>query len=307
MNKHIYIVGAGAIGKALAVFLKLTDKEVTLIRGSVDNLPECTETIQVNLESGNRVEAEIKISTLSTSSSLDGIVILTNKSFGNEKLAQALKQRISSSPVVLLQNGLGVEQPFIDNDFPIIYRCVLFATSHITTPDVLTFKPVAVSPIGVIKGTNEEAGAIASLLSSPVFKFEAIAAIQDVIWKKTIINCVFNSVCSLLEVDNGIFYRDHQALTIARRVIEECIVVSEEVGVKLTVDDVAASLLQISKASDGQIISTLQDIRGRKETEIDTLNFSILRIAQKFQLENRVRETRLLGELTRLKADLAIG
>jgi 2-dehydropantoate 2-reductase len=40
----IYIIGAGAIGRALAVFLRNAEKEVVLIRGSVDELAASTET-----------------------------------------------------------------------------------------------------------------------------------------------------------------------------------------------------------------------------------------------------------------------
>ncbi|HCZ36261.1 MAG TPA: ketopantoate reductase, partial [Cytophagales bacterium] len=34
---NIYIIGAGAIGKALAVFLNRAGKNVTLVRGSVND------------------------------------------------------------------------------------------------------------------------------------------------------------------------------------------------------------------------------------------------------------------------------
>jgi 2-dehydropantoate 2-reductase len=37
MKPAIFIVGNGAIGKALAVFLKLQDKDVIILRGSVDD------------------------------------------------------------------------------------------------------------------------------------------------------------------------------------------------------------------------------------------------------------------------------
>ncbi len=44
MMKRIYIIGSGAIGKALAVFLALENKKVTLIRGSIDNQPMYKES-----------------------------------------------------------------------------------------------------------------------------------------------------------------------------------------------------------------------------------------------------------------------
>jgi 2-dehydropantoate 2-reductase len=125
-----------------------------------------------------------------------------------------------------------------------------------------------------------------------------------VIWKKAINNSVFNSVCPLLNVDNGIFHRNTQALAIAREVIAECVLIAREASVLLEPDEVIANLLAISRASDGQLISTLQDINRRRPTEIDTLNFAIVSIAEKFGKAHLVERTRLLGELVRLKSDI---
>ncbi|RFZ84203.1 hypothetical protein DYU05_00805 [Mucilaginibacter terrenus] len=38
--------------------------------------------------------------------------------------------------------------------------------------------------------------------------------------------CVFNSVCPLLEVDNGAFYREPAAMKLAERIIEECAIMA---------------------------------------------------------------------------------
>jgi 2-dehydropantoate 2-reductase len=54
------------------------------------------------------------------------------------------------------------------------------------------------------------------------------------------------------------------------------------------------------------LISTLQDIKMRRRTEIETLNFSIVNIARQLNKESWVTETKLLGELTKLKSDLTL-
>jgi 2-dehydropantoate 2-reductase len=303
-NPSIYIIGTGAIGKALAVFLKLANKNVTLLRGSVDNQPASLERFQVELSDKTVREASIEVSTLSHFSKLAGTIVLTNKSFGNENLSQALKGKTGNSPIVVLQNGLGVEEPFIDNNFPEIYRCVLFATSQTTSQNTLRFKPVSISQIGVIQGSGTELNSIVEQLSNPNFPFKAVEDIQTIIWKKAIANSAFNSVCPLLDIDNGVFHRNETALSIAKRVITECIAIANASGISLSVDEVLESLLMISKASDGQLISTLQDIKNKRETEIETLNFSIVNMARKLNKEGLVTETKLLGELTKLKSQL---
>ena len=133
MKDNIYIIGAGAIGKALAVFLRLENRPVFILRGSVDDESIRSENISVELPGGARVSAAVEVGTLSGFARLDGIVVLASKSYGNDSLSQKLKGRTGNSPLVILQNGLGVERPFIDENYPRIYRCVLFATSQIVS------------------------------------------------------------------------------------------------------------------------------------------------------------------------------
>lgn len=299
----IYIVGKGAIGKALAVFLKLNNKKVVLLRGSVSNGSRQTEEISVIMNDKSVLKAEIEIDTVNNIKEFNGIVVLTNKSFGNTDLAASLKQKISFSPLVILQNGLGVEQPFIDQGFASVYRCVLFVTSQNIDAGV-RFKPVSICPVGVVKGNDNELKEIVNELTTTQFQFRTESNIELVTWRKAIINCAFNSICPLLDVDNGIFHRDKEALAMARKVVDECLAVAKRKNINLNADEVIENLLLISKSSDGQLISTLQDIRNGQPTEIDTLNFEIARTAEKFG--EAVPTTKLLGELTKLKSKLAM-
>lgn len=296
----IYIIGAGAIGKALAVFLKNAGKQVVLIRGSIDDGSRHREEIQVET-AGTAHEAEVEVATLSSFDQLNGIVVLANKSYGNERLAKILTSKTGSSPIVLLQNGLGVERPFMTAGFPHIYRCVLFVTSQSVGDNAVRFKPVAVCPVGIEKGDDATLRSIVDQLSTAHFTFKTEEKIHEITWKKAITNSVFNSVCPLLETDNGIFHRNEAALEIARTVIAECIAVARTQGISLTASEVEESLLKISRLSDGQFISTLQDIRAKRKTEIDTLNFEMVRMAGNIEVPN----TKLLGELVRIKAGMA--
>jgi 2-dehydropantoate 2-reductase len=298
----VYIVGKGAIGKALAVFLALNKKKVILLRGRINDGSRSVENFEVTLNDGALLKASVEVTTLAALDELRGVVVLTNKSFGNRDLALSLKKKISASPVVLLQNGLGVEQPFIANNFPAIYRCVLFVTSQNLGESSVRFKPVSPCPVGVVKGNEADLDQITTALTTPYCQFRNEINIDVVVWRKAIINCAFNSICPLLDIDNGVFHRNPEALAIAKRVIHECVAVAAKKGISLNAEEVIENLLLISRSSDGQLISTLQDIRKGLPTEIDTLNFEIVRIAKEFGMEEEVTETRLLGELTKLKA-----
>lgn len=306
MTKQIFIVGAGAIGKALAVFLARKGKDVVILRGSVDEYEPEIKRIEVVFAGNSRAQAEIPISSLNRYPQLDGIVLLTNKSYGNESLAEKLSARINDSPIVLLQNGLGVENPFVKRGFPEVYRCVLFATCQTIEENKIAYKPVNVSPVGTIVANTPRLESIVDQIDNPDFQFRSESNIQRIIWLKAIVNCVFNSVCPLVETDNGIFRRDPIALELARNVMEECAEIAKAMGVVLDPKTIEQQLLLISEKSDGQNISTFQDIENRRRTEIDTLNFEIVRMAAALGMESSVVRTKLLGDLVKMKSELGL-
>ncbi|WP_422860739.1 2-dehydropantoate 2-reductase [Flagellimonas sp. S174] len=306
MNNTIYIIGAGAVGKTLAVSLSLEGKKVVLLRGRIDNGSSFTETITVIYNGTTRLEASVNIDTISNFENFEGLVVLTNKSYGNKSLAKKLVDKSKDTPLVILQNGLNIEQPFIDEGFSEVYRCVLFMTGQINSSNEISYKPVAVSPIGTIKSSNSSLTAIVESLISSHFEFRAENNIQKIIWEKAIANSVFNSICPLLEADNGIFHRQKSVLKMAQRVIAECHQIATLKGVTLNIQDIEQRVLQISEKSDGQLISTLQDIKNGRKTEIDTLNLEFSRIASELGMENGIKETSLLGELVKIKSEASL-
>jgi len=300
----IYIVGTGAIGKSLATFLRLAGQSVTLIRASVDDQPASVEAIRLQLPEDVELTAEVPVQTFSQLKDIEGPVLVACKAFGNKSLAAKLALKNADFPIVLLQNGLNVEQPFLDHGFTQVYRCVLMVTSQFTDLGFISFKPVAPCPIGVIAGGAGQLDEVLQQLQNPWFPFYLENEIQPLIWKKAITNCVFNSICPLLDTDNGIFYRSDHALELADRIILECIGVAKLSGISLNHREIRTMLLSISQRSEGQLISTLQDIRNGRRTEIEMLNLEILRLAREFNMEHLVRETRILGELTDIKSRL---
>jgi 2-dehydropantoate 2-reductase len=305
MDPTIHIIGAGAIGKALAIALQHEGRPVQLwqIRPSGQLQPSLQFRMQ--LPDGQIIEEKIAAASLSASGQLQGILLLSNKSFVNKELAILLKNKIKDAPIVLLQNGLNVEKAFIERAFPAVYRCVLMSTSQEETDGLIRFKPVSVSPVGITKGNGAELTHIVGLINSRHFPFRAEMEIESFIWKKAIINCAFNAICPLMEADNGLFYRNDYALNIAITIMKAGKALAARKGIILDDNEMKTALLQISKSSQGQEISTLQDIRRGRPTELENLHFEMHRIAVQEGCPELVREILLMGELTRLKSELS--
>ena len=299
----IYIVGAGAIGMPLAVLLAYRGADVVAVRTSIEGLAPTVVEPTVELAAGEPVTAAVKTVSLSELGTLrDGVVVLTAKATANQTLAQKLPATCASLPVVILQNGINVERPFIEAGYRNLYRCVLYATGQADGNGGTRFREVTESPIGAVNGDPETARELAACLTTPEFRFRHEPNIEREAWKKAIINAAFNAICPLAEVDNGVFQREPALADMARTIIAESSAVAAGRGIEFAEGELMEQLLLISRRADGQLISTLQDINHGKQTEIDFLNLEIARVGAALNPPVDTPLTRTLGELILAKS-----
>lgn len=301
--EKVYILGGGAIGMSLAVHLVKNNRRVVAVRTSSDEFLRKAVNVRIVGGDSNLTETAVDMVSLSRLNALhDGLIVVSAKANANKQIAAELKAKGGNSPIVIMQNGLGVETPFIDAGSSNIYRCILYATSQKRDENLFTFRAVAASPIGTIQGDEAQLKEIVAFLSTPAFQFRAENKIQEDIWKKVILNAAFNTICPLLDVDNGIFYRDKEATALARAVILEAIEVTKRIGLELKENELLEQLLTISERAEGQYISTLQDMIAGRETEIEYLNLEIARVAESLSPKVDVPKTKLLGELISIRS-----
>jgi 2-dehydropantoate 2-reductase len=300
-RETIYILGSGAIGFPLAASLAAAGRTVVAVRTSRGDV--AYGTVTVTLQNGtDRLSALVETVSLARLRELDGLIVVASKAYANDAIARELAGRAAAGPIILMQNGIGVEQPYLDARFPSIYRCVLYVTGQATGEYEFQFRPVTASPIGVIAGTEAELRRCVAALTTEVFPFRVEADIQREIWRKAIINAVFNSICPLLEVDNGVFVRDADVAGMAREVIRECVALTDRLELGLSEPELLEQLLLISRRSDGQLISTLQDLRSGRPTEIPFLNTAIAGVAASLEPGLELPRVALLGRLVAAKA-----
>ncbi len=123
----IYIVGAGAIGSALAACLSDAGRDVVVVRTSRNDVVRGPEEFVVRDAAGREVRASIDTVSLDLLDGLQGIVAVTAKSYANADLARKLADRGAKGPIVILQNGLGVEESFLAAGFT---DCVSLRALH---------------------------------------------------------------------------------------------------------------------------------------------------------------------------------
>jgi 2-dehydropantoate 2-reductase len=305
MNKAdvVYVVGSGAVGMALVACLTKAGRRAVSVRTSRADAPPKTEKL-VLVQPTDRLEVSVETIGLSMLQSMNGMVAVTAKSYANAYIARELAKKLISGPIVILQNGVSVEYPFVEAGFREIYRCVLYLTSQRVSAREISFHSIRSSSIGTIIGNGAGLDYVVDALSTSRFPFHAEQRIQREVWKKAIINAVFNSICPLLETDNGVFMRSSPVAELANEIVNECLVLTNKLGLEFSPSELIEQILEISKSSDGQLISTLQDIRNGRETEIEYLNLEMARVATAQQPPINLPKTELLGRMTEMKAKL---
>ena len=105
-------------------------------------------------------------------------------------------------------------------------------------------------------------------------------------------------------MDNGAFFREPGVASLAAEIIDECVVLAQAAGVSLTKSELLAQIMAISHGSDGIAISTLQDIRNGRETEMASLNLEMARLAASKHPEILLARTGFLGRMIAAKSAL---
>src|SRR5580704_4282155 len=108
-SETIYILGAGAVGFPLAVHLANARRSVVAVRTRRNDLPKSTITVTVQ-DGTDRVDAPIETVSLSNLKEVNGLVVIAAKSYVNEAIVLELKNKGATGPLVIMQNGIGVEK-----------------------------------------------------------------------------------------------------------------------------------------------------------------------------------------------------
>jgi 2-dehydropantoate 2-reductase len=300
----IYIVGGGAVGLPLASYLTRAGRDVTVLRASPGSTNAGSIRLSVSDAGGQCIDATVKTGLLEECDALDGIFVIAAKTYANESIAAVLRQKDVRGPVVLMQNGIGIEQPFTRSKGTSVLRTVLYMTSQRISENHITFRQVAASPIGLVSGNRDDLVNCVEALSTPEFSFRAEPNIDGHVWKKVIVNAIFNTVCPLLDTDNGIFLRSAAAAELAIEIAAECVPLAHRFGVQITLEEIQTQVMAISRGSQGVLISTLQDIKAGRRTEIDAINLELARLAEQATPPLPLPRTKTLGQLVAMKSAL---
>ena len=291
--KKLAIVGPGAMGILFAYLLKPVFDEVVLI----DYLSERAELISkrgIKIETSEGIKTE-KIQAIAQPEKLGAVdlVMLCVKAYSTRSaLEHALPIIADHSLVLSLQNGLGnveVMAELVGNDKVLAGTTSMGA--NLVETGYVRFAGAGETVIGELSGGTERAKLVAEKFEKAGLEVKVTDNPLGTIWSKVLINVGINALTALIRVQNGKLLYFEETKTLLKEAVLEAQKVAQAKGIKLLYDDAVAKVEEVARRTAENISSMLQDVRAKRQTEIDAINGAIVREGEKLGIEcpvNRV-------------------
>ena len=303
----ICIFGAGAIGGYIAACLKKTDVEISLIARGPHK--KAIEEKGLTLIKNNKSE-NFKFNVTDDPKTLDvqDYIFISVKAHSISNIVDNLSPIINDqTSIISAVNGLpwwyfymsntgtNLDNKYIESVDPNgkiwntfkperAIGCVVYPACEITEPGVIKHNEGERFSLGEPDGTKSaRLKKIADLLIAGGLKVPQKKNLRDEIWIKLWGNCSFNPVSALTNKTLDEIGKDKELIDLVRKLMEECQMVGEKIGVKfnVSIDDRIKGATSVV----GHKPSTTQDLNAGKPLEIDPIIGSIIEIANKLKVE----------------------
>ncbi len=289
---HFLVVGPGAMGCLFAARLKMAGYSVTLLDYLEERAAQITrQGILVEGVSGEYT-AKVPVVTGQLQEIPDQVLICV-KAYKTREAGREIKEAIGPGTVIVtLQNGIGNLETLEG----------LFGSERVlggvTSEGATLLAPGKIRHAGqgdTIVGPGEEsdgpAGILFSAFNKAGFKTRVVEGVDDLIWGKLIINVGINALTAILRVKNGRLPELAGARCIMEEAVREAVAICEAKEIQLPYPDPIGRVMEVCRATAGNIASMLQDVLRSKMTEIEAINGAIVREGQALGIPTPVNLT----------------
>lgn len=218
------------------------------------------------------------------------LALLTVKTFDLASAASALGRSLAPLPILLPQNGLGLEPVasaalraggWSDPDREIV-RAVHSVPATWVEPGVVRAAGTGEVTLATPRDDLPAADGLrkfVDLFRSAGFSVRTVPSIDREVWRKAVVNAAINPVTALHRVPNGAL-REGPLREEALGLLREACSVGASVGLGPSPEEAAADLDRIVRATAENRSSMLQDLDRGRPTEIEAISGEILRQGQ---------------------------
>ena len=299
---RIIFLGAGALGLLFASKISFMNPECEVsvfvsnrIKNNLKNDGIILETLQSERIHVDNVQIAIDIFSNNEQNKQDKqFIFITSKAYDNENISIVYAHIIEkASGIIILQNGLGNEIPFIKNypNLP-IYRMTTRNGALLLDNSVVKHTGEGITYLGGIQNIiDEDLKLLYTLMNQSQFSIIISKNIEKIVWEKLLINIPINAVAALTKNRNGSLLKDKGLMNIMIKLFEEAIKVAQAEQISMENEsDLFQKVIDVLERTSTNRNSMLADIEQGKRTEIDFLNGKIVELGKVHGIDTPIND-----------------
>ncbi len=303
---RLAVFGAGAIGSWFGAALLAGGQDVTLVGRTphVDTINARGLTIEDLVTGSTRV---IKFPrpavTEMPAGELFDVILVTTKTYALPATVDALAPYLDTTPICVLQNGIGNEEVFLArNPRAQLIRAltahgVIFKESGGVTHAgpgsafIGVVKPATGKTEGTSTKLNRFAKQLAGAWTAGGIPFQVVPDIAKRVWEKVFINVGINPFAAIARVPNGELLKDPQMRAAMEGAVQEAVAVARAKNIDLNGIDPVGAMFDVAEKTVNNRNSMLQDIEKGKPTEIMYMNGKIAEWGAQLKVPTPINST----------------
>jgi 2-dehydropantoate 2-reductase len=299
LNKNeisrVCVVGAGAIGSLFVGHIgALPGIEMKVLTRRENHARDLNEK-GMEISGKSKLHAKVMASTDPADLGEVDLIISATKTTAVEASAKQLRGHFPNAVMMMVQNGLGCENPVrAQGDWPIISGLTFMSGVRLSDTHV-DYELDTPTWIGPWDKDAERPGfpfiqQVEELINRSGLKAEAYEDLRPVQWSKLIFNSVVNAVSAATDLPHVPSFAKRDKLEdlghLVHDMMAEGVAVAKALGIELSSDPWAMNCQAVSQGGShgteeyAHITSMLSDVRNQSYTEVDWITGSIVRAAR---------------------------
>lgn len=288
----IAIAGAGAMGGRVGLYLTESGQDVVLLDKWEDHVNAMNDKGITVHSYGEQTNHKVKARLMNEfNEPMDLVILLTKALTAEVTIDQLINQGVitNDTKVMSLMNGLGHGDMLKDKLSPEqVILAVTMWSAGLKGPGELILEGTGNIEFGYPDGhVDEFIEKLKEILDKAKLNGMISEDIVTSIWNKALVNCCFNTYCSVTDKRIGEFgaYEKSDAMLIP--LVKEIIAVGATKGAKLDFD---ATMEKFHKMYSPDVVglhypSMTQDIHNGRKTEVDFLTGAVSRFGDEAGIE----------------------
>jgi 2-dehydropantoate 2-reductase len=278
---RVAVVGAGAMGGLWAAKLGSVADEVWAIDASqavVDAIR--ADGIRVESADGSDVVRVHAATDLADAGEPDMIFVFVKAQHTSSVAAGLAGTLGPDTTVVSLQNGLGnadVLATSVPEDRLVVG--VTYQSATLTAPGVVRHNSAGPTRLGsrVAGGPTARATSVAELMTGAGFETTASPVVLAEVWKKLVLNASGLGVSAVTGLRPGEMADELEVLDLVEELAAEAVAVARARGLDVDLGERMELIRRVLPAAGMGKGSMLQDVEGRRKTEVEVINGAVVR------------------------------